>query len=310
MESSSNDVLASLPESLGLAALHLDFPRLQFHATAAGPESGELVVLLHGFPENWYSWRHQIPALSQAGFFVVAPDQRGYGLSGKAPPYDTTTLARDVVDLVHALGRERAHLVGHDWGAAVAWIVATDYPDVVDRLAILNVPHPAELMRALLGGDRRQLLKSWYAFFFQLPSLPERLLSAAGYRVMRRAMLGSAKPGTFSERDLAVYLSAWSQPGALRAMLGWYRAAFRPGSLRGRAYQRIDAPGLILWGERDVALRVELAEASLRWLARGRLVRYPEATHWVHEDLPSEVNRELVAHLVGSRERPLGLSPS
>lgn len=110
----SQDVLARLPESLGLTALRLDLPRLQLHAAAAGPESGDLVVLLHGFPENWYSWRHQIPALAQAGFFVVAPDQRGYGLSGKAPPYDTETLARDVVDLVHALGRERAHLVGHD----------------------------------------------------------------------------------------------------------------------------------------------------------------------------------------------------
>jgi pimeloyl-ACP methyl ester carboxylesterase len=108
------DDLAHLPESLGLTALRLDLPRLQFHAAAAGTESGDLVVLLDGFPENRYSWRHQIPALATAGLFVVAPDQCGYGLSEKAPPYDTETLARDIVDLVHALGRERAYLVGHD----------------------------------------------------------------------------------------------------------------------------------------------------------------------------------------------------
>src|SRR3954451_16988189 len=148
--------------------------RLHYVETGEGP----LVVLLHGFPEFWWTWRHQIPALAAAGFRVVALDMRGYAESGKPPrwqDYRMEILAADVARLIAALGEERAHVVGHDWGAAVAWMVATLHPERVERLAILNVPHPARMERALRTSPR-QLLHSWYMFFFQIPWLPERLM--------------------------------------------------------------------------------------------------------------------------------------
>ncbi len=275
-----------------------DLPGLRMHAAVAGPENGPLVVLLHGFPEFWYSWRHQIPALAQAGFHVVAPDQRGYNLTEKAPPYDTGTLSQDIVNLIRACGRERACIAGHDWGAAVVWALASAHPERVEKLAILNVPHPSVMVKNLLGGNWRQLGRSWYIFFFQIPGLPERVLSAQTYRGLRGTLKRTSRPGTFSRDDLAKYVAAWTQPGALSAMLGWYRAAARATLNRqplapGRT---IKAPTLILWGEQDVALGVELAEQSLGYLEQGRLERFPEATHWIHEEFPDEVNRRLSEH--------------
>ena len=201
---------------------------IQLHAIEAGPEDGELVLLLHGFPEFWRGWSKQITPLADAGFLVVSPDQRGYNLSEKPSDvdlYHIDILANDILGILKAYNRKQAFIVGHDWGAAVAWHIATYYPDTVKQLIILNVPHPAILI-LFLRRSIKQLLKSWYIFFFQIPSVPEWVLSRNNYQAMRKMMLASSNPGSFNEQDLAYYKEAWGQLGALTGMLNWYRAAF------------------------------------------------------------------------------------
>jgi pimeloyl-ACP methyl ester carboxylesterase len=200
------------------------------HTVLAGTEDGAPVILLHGFPEFWYGWRHQIPYLAERGCRVIAPDQRGYNLSDKprgVNAYRISELARDITGLIDTLGYERVTLIGHDWGAAVAWWVATQYPERLNKLVILNVPYPTLMNKVYLEGNFRQFMKSWYVFFFQIPVLPEALLSARNYRAMERSLYTSGKPGTFASEDIHQYKQAWSQPGALTAMLNWYRAAAR-----------------------------------------------------------------------------------
>lgn len=273
------------------------------HVVLAGPRDGAPVILLHGFPEFWHGWRHQIDFLAERGYRVIVPDQRGYNTSEKPPQieaYRIGELARDVTGLMDALGYAQTYLVGHDWGAAVAWWVATKYPERLKKLAILNVPHPILTAQAYREGNLRQLLKSWYIFFFQLPWLPETLLAANGARGLEQALRGSSRPDTFSEGDYAEYRKAWAQPGAITAMLNWYRAAryIPAGRSSGeRAPLRISVPTLILWGEQDVALEKSLAEKSAAICENGKLVFFPNATHWVQHDEAAAVNQHLAAFL-------------
>ena len=198
------------------------------HAVAAGPEDGPLVVLLHGFPEFWYSWHRQIEPLSAAGFRVIVPDQRGYNLSSKpvgVSSYAMPELVSDVIAIADQLGQRKIFLAGHDWGAAVAWSTALLHPQRVAKLVVLNVPHPS-VMRKFLSTRPRQFRRSWYMFFFQLPWLPEALFSAFNFRAGSRSLLRSSRPGTFTAEDLAQYRAAWSQPGAITGMINWYRASF------------------------------------------------------------------------------------
>ena len=292
----------ALPEQLGFKTMYFDLPGLRVHAAVAGPEHGPLVVLLHGFPEFWYCWREQVGPLAAAGFRVIVPDQRGYNLSGKAGPYDLKTMALDIVHLIAAAGHDSADVVGHDWGGAVAWGLAAWHPRQVRRLVVLNLPHPLALAEALARLNLRQYLRSWYIGLFQIPKLPEWGLRRDDFAVMRRMLRATVRPAAFSDEDLARYVEAWSQPGALSAMLGWYRAVGRTRQQleASRAeFSRIAAPALILWGERDIALGVELAEASLAYLADGRLVRFPNSSHWLPAELPDEVTRHILAHLAG-----------
>jgi pimeloyl-ACP methyl ester carboxylesterase len=268
---------------------------LKFHYVQAGPATGPLVLLLHGFPEFWYGWHDQIPALAAAGFRVIAPDQRGYNLSAKpreVSAYDVGVLAGDVLALIDQLGEQKIILVGHDWGAAVAWWFAIHYPERLHKLAIMNVPHPSVMSRHL-RGDIRQFFKSWYMFFFQIPWLPEFLLGLNKSNGLAQMLRGSGKQGTFSDADIAEYRAAWQQPGALTGMINWYRAIFR------RATQRmpkkpITLPVLVIWGEQDIALRKEMAEESLAYCENARLELIPEATHWVQHDAAEKVNRLLL----------------
>lgn len=273
---------------------------VDLHVIQAGPEDGPLVILLHGFPEFWYGWRRQIPALVEAGYRVWAPDQRGYNRSGKPQGIDAyrlDLLAQDVVGLIDAAGVEQAHaVIGHDWGAAVAWWVGIAHPERIRRLGILNVPHPSRsVVRETFKRRPGQLFKSWYIFFFQIPRLPEWLLSRGNFRGLAGALHGKT-PESFTPGDLACYRAAWSQPGALTGMLNWYRAMLQRPPRLGRA-NRVTVPTLILWGERDVALSKEMAPLSLAKCDQGRLITYPDATHWLQHDEPDAVNRELVAFL-------------
>lgn len=299
------------PRDFGCESIFFDLPGVRLHAAAAGPATGPLVLLLHGFPEAWLTFRRQIEPLASAGYRVVAPDQRGYHLSGKRGPFDLETTTADALRLVEACGAARAHVAGHDWGAAVAWNLASRYPDTLLSLAILNVPHPAVAARAIARGNVRQMARSSYIGFFQLPWLPEWLLSRGRFALLRRALQASANPGSFTGADLEAYVQAWAQPGALSAMLGWYRAILRRGPAQRRVWTeipKIEVPTLMLWGERDQALGVELAEASARLLARGRLIRYPHATHWITHDLADEVTAQLLAHFEANASGGRGAS--
>ena len=286
-----------LPGPVGRAWVDADGVRL--HVRTAGPPDGPLVVLLHGFPEFWYGWRHQIVPLATAGYRVVVPDQRGYNRSD-APAaiaaYDLDRLAADVVRVVEAAGRERAHVVGHDWGAMVAWHLAATRPGRIGRLGILNVPHPRVFRRALRTRPR-QLLRSAYALFFQLPRLPEWLLGRNDGAGLARLLRWSGRPDTFTEADLSAYRRAWRRPGRLRGMLHWYRAAARR-ALRGTGPAgRIEPATLVLWGARDVALHRSMAAPSAAQARDGRLVVLEDATHWVQHDAPAAVTRHLLGHL-------------
>ncbi len=269
---------------------------VRLHYVEAG--EGPPVVLLHGFPEFWYSWRHQIPALAGAGYRVVAPDMRGYNLSDKPGDwraYDTELLAADIAGLIRGLGIERADVVGHDWGAVVAYEVAMRHPDVVRRLAILNVPHPARM----LEGFRtvRQLRKSWYIFFFQIPWLPERLLARDRYAAARRLLRADSEKA-FTDDDLELYVEAWSQAGGMTGMVNYYRAALRrsPNAVLSRM-KPIAAPTLVIWGMLDRHLGSELAAPASEWVPDVRLERISDATHWVQHDAPERVNELLIGFL-------------
>jgi pimeloyl-ACP methyl ester carboxylesterase len=264
------------------------------HAVAAGPEAGPVVVLLHGFPEFWYSWHRQIEPLSAAGFRVIVPDQRGYNLSSKpvgVSSYAVPELVSDVIAIADQLGQRKIFLAGHDWGAAVAWRTALLHPQRVAKLVVLNVPHPS-VMRKFLSTRPRQFRRSWYVFFFQLPWLPEALFSAFNFRAGSRSLLRSSRPGTFTAEDLAQYRSAWSQPGALTAMINWYRALFRTRIKFQNKTVRV--PTRILWGERDDFLLTEMAYESLRYCAKAELFTFANATHWLQHEEPARVSEVLI----------------
>lgn len=262
------------------------------HAVEAGPADGPAVVLLHGFPEFWYGWRRQIGALAAAGFRVVVPDGRGYNASDKpegTEAYRLPRLAGDVVGLADALGIDRFRLAGHDWGGVVAWATAALHPGRVERLAVLNAPHPDSWGRYALTHPT-QALRSFYVGVFQLPRLPEALLSAGRYRALRRSLLESSRPGTFTEAELDRYAAAWSEPGALTAMLNWYRALRHR---EARALPRVEAETLVLWGTEDRFLETALAAEAAK-LCRSARVRYLPATHWVQHEEAEAVNAALV----------------
>lgn len=273
---------------------YADLSEVRLHYVEAG--EGPLVVLLHGFPEFWYSWRAQIPALVAAGFRVVAPDMRGYNLSSRprgVAAYDMHHLTGDVRELIAERGGERAMLVGHDWGAAVAWATAFTHPDVVERLAILNVPHPRRLLQGLRTA--RQLRKSWYMFFFQLTWLPERLVGRNRWQFFRDLFEHDARAGAFTAADIERYVEAWSRAGAATATINYYRAAFRKTPTRAAAgIQPIAAPTLVIWGERDRHLGAELAEPERRDVPNLERVERLDASHWVQHDEPETVNRLLI----------------
>lgn len=253
---------------------------------------GPLVVLLHGFPEFWYSWRHQIPVLAER-FRVVAPDLRGYNLSEKPKSgYDVETLTDDVLALVRHLGEERAYVVGHDWGGLLAWVYAIRFPEATHKLAVLNAPHPARFRE--LVRRPRQFLRSTYVLFFQLPRVPELVLGAnRGWLIGRMLRRSAVNKAAFSDEDIARYREAISRRGALTGGLNYYRAA-RLNRLP--PDQTVRVPTLLLWGVHDVALGRELTEGLERWVP-DLTVQYLECGHWAQQEAPEEVNRALLAFL-------------
>lgn len=274
-------------------------PGLRMHYLATGPVGGPPVILLHGFPEAAYVWRGQWKRLADAGYRVIAPDQRGFNLTDKAPPYDLETVVNDVLALMDALSFPRVCLVGHNWGALVAWTLAGVHPSRIEKLVIFNVPHPAVMLGIVHNLDIRQWLRSWYGLVFLLPVVPEALLGFANFMLLRGILRGTARRGAFSELDLDYYQRAWSQPRALSAMLGWYRALprviFSPFKRR-RLNVRIQAPTLVCWGMRDFVLRPGLAEQSMAWVDNGKLIRFQDGSHWLPEEFQTEAADLILQH--------------
>jgi pimeloyl-ACP methyl ester carboxylesterase len=271
---------------------------VRLHVVEAGPEDGPLLILLHGFPEFWYGWRRQIGPLAAAGFRVQCPDQRGYNLSDKprgVSSYNLDRLAEDVLGLIDAAGVAKARVVGHDWGGVVGWWLGIKHPQRLERLALLNIPHPL-VMEQTLRHSSVQRKKSRYIFFFQLPWLPERLFSRNDFAYAERSLRVSSRSGTFSDEDVARYKEAWSQPGAVRSMLHWYRAALRARPRR-PDNPRVTVPTMLIWGTQDRFLDPEMAPSSIALCDQGRLELISEATHWVQLEEPERVNRLLVEFL-------------
>jgi len=279
---------------------------LRFEVTTAGT-GDKLALLLHGFPECSYSWRHQVPLFERMGYRVWAPNLRGYGKSDKPEgmsEYTIDRLEQDVADLIDASGAKSVLLCGHDWGALIAWHFAMYRLRPIERLVILNVPHPA----CFYDGARtlRQLRKSWYIAFFQIPYVPEFLLSRRNYELIARAFTRMAvDKSRFPDDVLDVFRKNASEPGALTAMINYYRAA--PASARihrQRGFPRIDVPTLMIWGERDTALGKELTRGTGRYVS-DLTVRYlPDVSHWVQQEAPETVNAILQEWITAGRDSP------
>ena len=275
---------------------------LQVSVTNEGGERG-LALLLHGFPELAFSWRHQITALVEAGYEVWAPNLRGYGESSKPPKvsdYAMDRLLADIGALIDASGRADVTLVGHDWGAAQAWMFAIRRVRPLERLVIMNVPHPACMRRELRGA--RQLLKSWYIFFFQIPWLPEKLLCARRAKAVGDAFTKSAVDRSrFPDEVTDVYREAALRPRAMRSMVNYYRAALRGG--RASASEElpvIDTPTLLIWGLEDVALSKATTDGTGDHVSDLTMRFLPEVSHWVQQEAPETVNAMLLAWLDGA----------
>lgn len=265
---------------------------MQMHYVTMGPPEGAPVLLLHGFPEFWYSWRFQMPALAEQGYFVIAPDQRGYNLSDKHGPYDIETLVADIIALLDELGIESCQLVGHDWGGVLAWSLASYHPARFERLVVMNAPHPNAYLDALKSSF--QLFKSWYIYLFQLPKIPEWLLRCKNWAALRK--IYAQVPREFMHaKDVAHYVDAMKQPGALSAALGWYRAIPAQTRKHGGSLPDpiIQQPTLVIWGEKDLALGKACNRTLDRYVPELELHYLPDASHWVQMDHPNEVNAQL-----------------
>ncbi len=264
---------------------------INLHIMRAGNPDGEPVILLHGFPESWLGWQHQITPLAEASYNVIVPDQRGYNLSDKpdgVEAYRMENLVADVIGLADALGYDKVRLVGHDWGAVVAWYTAIWHPERLSQLVIMNVPHP-KVFTKYLRNNIGQMLKSWYIGMFQIPALPEQMLKLTNYSQFEQIMRDDAK---LTDSELRRHRATWEQPGAITAMINWYRAIARHSPQLDD--DRVHVPTLMLWGMQDFALSHELAEPSIEMADEGRLFFFKDIGHFVQHANKERVNELLL----------------
>ncbi|MCC9135949.1 alpha/beta fold hydrolase [Pontibacter silvestris] len=266
---------------------------ISLHVAESGKAEGDLILFLHGFPEFSYGWNKQLAYFSEKGFRAVAPDQRGYNLSSKpsgVESYTIKNLTDDIVALIRQLTDRKVYLVGHDWGGAVAWTLAMLHPQLLEKLIVLNMPHPA-VMKENLKKNPKQMLMSWYTGFFQLPALPEFVSGAFDHEMLKKSMLSTANDNTFSEDDLAHYKEAWEQPEALTNMINWYRA-YKLSEFD--LNEDVSIPTLIIWGKKDKFLNQGMAAQSIIRCKDGRLLALEDATHWLHHEKPDLVNKAIL----------------
>lgn len=290
-------------DALKHGSAYVNGVRLHYVTQGEGP----LLILLHGFPEFWYSWHYQIPALAKH-FTVVAPDMRGYNESEKPPgvaSYHIDRLTGDVGGLMRAFNEERAVIIGHDWGGGVAWSFAANYPHMTARLVVLNCPHPGAFQKAL-KENRQQLRRSWYIFYFQLPWLPELGLRLFRRRFIEQALRGMAvRKEAFPDEELRKYVEALRTPGSARAAINYYRAAFRHRLRSGLLHlPQISSPTLLIWGEEDIALGKELTYDMDEYFSDRFEIKYiPKCSHWVQQEQPELVNQYLLEFLLAEESQ-------
>ena len=262
---------------------------ITLHAAVAGPEQGKVILFLHGFPEFSLGWKNQLLFFAEKGYRVIAPDQRGYNLSSKpkgVKAYRFENLLADIVALIKQLSTQKVILVGHDWGGGIAWETAGQHPELIEKLIILNMPH-LKVMGNTLKSNPKQLLRSWYFGFFQIPRLPEWLLSRSNFKLLAKSMVKTANENTFSRTDIDQYKAAWQNSTTVKTMINWYRAyKFSKLSLK-----RITVPTLILWGKKDAFLLHAMAEKSRQMCTAGKLVVLEDASHWLHHEKAEQVNQ-------------------
>ena len=283
------------PAASGIAIRFVETNGLAFEVAEAGAENsegGHLALMLHGFPELHYSWRHQMPLLASKGYRVWAPNIRGYGGTdrpGEVRDYALDRLTQDVADLIDASGAKEVTLFAHDWGAIIAWAFAITKLRPLTRLVIMNVPHPMVARREIRKW--RQFSKSWYVFAFQLPWLPENMLARKGGEAVGDLIANtSCNQELFGPDVRAVYSEASSRPGARSAMVNYYRALLRHGDTIDLGDARVEVPTLMVWGEEDVALNIHCTEGTEHWVPNLTLKRLPGVSHWVQQDAPEAVN--------------------
>lgn len=282
----------------GWQHLYVETNNIHLHSVTQG--QGELVVLLHGFPEFWYAWRYQIPALSRY-FKVVVPDLRGYNDSDKPESgYDLDTLSQDIQGLIQRLGYTKAHIVGHDCGGAIAWNLAQKFPESVNRLAILNAPPPHRFIQELMGNFD-QIRRSWFVFAFQVPGVPEWLIQQNLKEFIRGFLREHAiRKGAFSAEEAEIYQTALEKPGVLRSAINYYRQLLQPPGLLSSWMRpnQINVPTLVLWGEDDSFFSQKLVEGLDRLItAPFKLQLVADCGHWMQQEVPQLVNRELLSFL-------------
>ncbi|MBM0740618.1 alpha/beta hydrolase [Phormidium sp. CLA17] len=263
---------------------------IRLHYVTQG--SGPLMLFLHGFPEFWYSWRHQIPEFAK-DYKVVAIDLRGYNDSDKptdSTAYSMPEFVKDVQGVIAGLGYEKCVLVGHDWGGAIAWSFAYTHPEMVERLIVLNMPHPAKFAEGL--RTPQQLLRSWYIFFFQLPFLPELLIQLNDYQALEQAFQGMAKnKNAFTLADIEAYKNAIAKPGVLTAAVNYYRNVLQLGSFLQSSWNVLEVPVLMIWGEDDMPLGKELSYGTEQYVRDFQIKYLFNCSHWVQQEQPQLVNQ-------------------
>jgi epoxide hydrolase 4 len=276
---------------------------IEIHYAERG--TGELVIFLHGFPEFWYAWRRQLEAIGES-HHAVAVDMRGYNLSSKphgTKPYRAADVAKDIVALADHLGARKFSLVGHDWGGVIAWRIAADYPDRLDKLVIINAPHPAIMKRELLHNSRQRRASS-YILFLRLPGVA-RVLKAFDFKLLRPVLERGLRKGYFDKHDVDEYLKAWSQPGAIRGSVAYYKSVSAVSVFRndkGIDERRTSAPTLVIWGERDRYLLPGLLDGLDKYVDDLTVHRVPDASHWIVHEKPALINSMIRGFLSGHRD--------
>ncbi|HEX2905719.1 MAG TPA: alpha/beta hydrolase [Phototrophicaceae bacterium] len=268
---------------------------VRLNVMQSGPKNGPLVILLHGFPEGWYGWRHQVGALAEAGFRVLVPNQRGYYLSDKPGPvaaYSLEELMRDVSGLIASAGHDKAYVIGHDWGGLVAWWLATRRPEKVERFAVLNAPHPLVLLERL-RTNAEEIKKSWYPFYFQIADLSTSRLRRKNWALLKSMLRQTVRPDVITENDLRRYEDIWELSNTDVTALNYHRAMLQI-PLPTLTNSRLAMPALMLWGAQQSYYQPQTIQESAAYCEAGTVAYVAQAGHWLHHEQPASVNHRLI----------------